>query len=51
MLLAGDIIEAVLNHARAGGMHHLTVQSGTRSLPVYQRLGFAQSARLLQLDL
>ena len=45
------LVEALVADARARGMDHLTVHSGTRSLPVYARLGFAPFDRLLTKDL
>jgi len=44
-----NLIEMALAHARATGAEHVTVQAGRRSLPLYERIGFRTSARLLRL--
>ena len=42
------LVEAVTEHAFRLGALHVTVHSGERAVPVYERLGFASSRQLLQ---
>lgn len=41
------LVRAALDHAESRQAERVTVHSGTRAMPVYQRLGFAASARLM----
>lgn len=49
--IGGRMIAAALADARELGLSKVTVQSGTRALPVYARNGFAPSPKLLAVDL
>jgi GNAT superfamily N-acetyltransferase len=42
------LVSAATEHARSLGAGTVTVQSGRRAVPVYERLGFASSPQLLQ---
>jgi GNAT superfamily N-acetyltransferase len=42
------LVQAVTEHALGLGALHVTVHSGTRAVPVYERLGFASSRQLMQ---
>ncbi len=42
------LIEAATEHAMRLGVSRVTVHSGHRAVPVYERLGFASSTLLLQ---
>ncbi|WUJ69768.1 GNAT family N-acetyltransferase [Kribbella soli] len=44
------LVQAAADHALALGAGHVTVHSGRKAVPVYERLGFASSRQLLQLD-
>ncbi|XVQ15773.1 GNAT family N-acetyltransferase [Spirillospora sp. CA-255316] len=45
------LIEAVINTASALGLEYLSVRAGTRSRPLYQRLGFTTNGHVLELGL
>lgn len=49
--IGSELTRAVVDEARRRGAQRVTVQSSTRAVPVYERLGFASSPKLLQLDL
>ncbi|MFF0267971.1 GNAT family N-acetyltransferase [Kribbella sp. NPDC004536] len=42
------LVQAAADHAFDLGAGHVTVHSGRRAVPVYERLGFASSRQLLQ---
>lgn len=42
------LVEAASEHATNLGALHVTVHSGRRAVPMYERLGFASSRQLLQ---
>jgi GNAT superfamily N-acetyltransferase len=42
------LVQAAADHALALGAGHVTVHSGRKAVPVYERLGFASSRQLLQ---
>lgn len=42
------LVEAASGHALERGALHVTVHSGRRAVPVYERLGFESSRQLLQ---
>lgn len=42
------LLDAVLAEARRRGLEHVTVHSGDRAVPFYQRLGFQHSQRWLR---
>ena len=46
--LGSSLVDAAANHAMALGAVRVTVHSGSKAVPVYERLGFQASARLLQ---
>lgn len=46
--IGSALVDAAANHAMALGAVRVTVHSGTKAVPVYERLGFQASARLLQ---
>lgn len=48
MRLGSALIQAASEHAMSLGVARVTVQSGRKAVPVYERLGFASSRRLLQ---
>jgi GNAT superfamily N-acetyltransferase len=41
------LMRALLQHAKDLGLEHVTVHSGVRAVPVYERAGFASSRELL----
>ena len=45
------LVEAVIAEARSRGLGYLIVHPSERAYPLYERLGFAQTNRLLHLDL
>jgi GNAT superfamily N-acetyltransferase len=49
--LGTQLIEAALAHAVSLGASAVTVQAGRQSMPLYGRIGFARSERLLQMVL
>ncbi|MEU8222350.1 GNAT family N-acetyltransferase [Kribbella sp. NPDC048915] len=46
--IGSELVEAATDHAVRLGALRVTVHSGTRAVPVYERLGFASSRQLLQ---
>jgi GNAT superfamily N-acetyltransferase len=42
------LVQAAADHALGLGAGHVTVHSGRKAVPVYERLGFASSRQLLQ---
>lgn len=46
--LGGALVAAATRHALGLGASRVTVQSGRRAVPLYERLGFASSRQLLQ---
>ncbi|WP_350276143.1 GNAT family N-acetyltransferase [Kribbella sp. HUAS MG21] len=46
--IGSALVEAATQHAEQLGSLHTTVHSGTRAVPVYERLGFHSSPKLLQ---
>lgn len=46
--IGSALIRAATDHAMSLGAGRVTVQSGRKALPVYERLGFASSRQLLQ---
>ncbi len=44
------LVQAATERARLLGAAHVTVHSGERAVPVYERLGFASSRQLLGLE-
>lgn len=49
--IGGSLVEAVIAEARSRGLGYLIVHPSERAYPLYERLGFAQTNRLLHLDL
>ena len=45
------LVREVVEEARRRGAQRVTVHSSTRAVPVYERLGFASTPRLLQAEL
>ncbi len=41
------LVRALLQHAEALGLEHVTVHSSKRAVPVYERAGFAATRELL----
>lgn len=48
--IGSALVGAALEHARLLGASRVTVHSSPRAVPVYQRLGFASSRELLQVE-
>ncbi|MFC7622067.1 GNAT family N-acetyltransferase [Microlunatus sp. GCM10028923] len=46
--IGSALVDAAAEHAIRLGALHVTVHSGHRAVPVYERLGFASSPQLLQ---
>lgn len=46
--IGSALVQAASEHAVRLGSLHVTVHSGRRAVPVYERLGFASSRQLLQ---
>jgi GNAT superfamily N-acetyltransferase len=46
--IGGALVDAASNHAEELGAVRVTVHSGRNAVPVYERLGFVASSRLLQ---
>lgn len=46
--LGGALVTAATSHALALGAGRVTVRSGRKAVPIYERLGFASSRQLLQ---
>jgi GNAT superfamily N-acetyltransferase len=46
--IGSALVEAATQHAVHLGSLHVTVHSGSRAVPVYERLGFKSSPQLLQ---
>ncbi|MFY1693150.1 GNAT family N-acetyltransferase [Plantactinospora sp. WMMB782] len=46
--IGSALVQAAAEHATRLGALRVTVQSGRRAVPVYERLGFASSRQLLQ---
>jgi GNAT superfamily N-acetyltransferase len=46
--IGSDLVQAAVEHAERLGALHVTVHSGRRAVPVYERLGFTSSPQLLQ---
>jgi GNAT superfamily N-acetyltransferase len=46
--IGSALIQAATEHAADLGAARVTVHSGTRAIPLYERLGFASSSQLLQ---
>lgn len=46
--IGSALVQAASDHALHLGAGHVTVHSGRRAVPVYERLGFASSRQLLQ---
>lgn len=46
--IGSALVEAATRHATGLGAGHVTVRSGRRAVPVYERLGFVSSPRLLE---
>lgn len=46
--IGSALVDAAAEHATRTGALRVTVHSGRRAVPVYERLGFASSRRLLQ---
>lgn len=46
--IGSALVQAASDHAARVGVGRVTVHSGSRSVPVYERLGFASSSQLLQ---
>jgi GNAT superfamily N-acetyltransferase len=46
--IGSELVRAASEHALRLGAGRVTVHSGRRAVPVYERLGFASSAQLLQ---
>ncbi len=46
--IGSALVDAAAQHATGLGALRVTVHSGRRAVPVYERLGFASSRRLLQ---
>lgn len=46
--IGSALVQAATAHALASGAATVTVQSGRRAVPVYERLGYASSPQLLQ---
>jgi GNAT superfamily N-acetyltransferase len=49
--IGAALVEAVIADARARGLGYLIVHPSERAYPLYERLGFAETDRLLHLDL
>ena len=49
--IGGALIEAVIDEAHARGLGYLIVHPSERAYPLYRRLGFRESNRILHLDL
>lgn len=49
--IGSTLTRAVVDEARRRGAQRVTVQSSTRAVPMYERLGFASTPKLLQMDL
>lgn len=48
--IGAALVQAATRHAWSLGVSHVTVHSGHKAVPLYERLGFASSRRLLQLE-
>lgn len=48
--IGSALVRAAAEHALGLGAMHVTVHSGRRAVPVYERLGFTSSRRLLKLS-
>ncbi|NUR99796.1 MAG: GNAT family N-acetyltransferase [Kribbellaceae bacterium] len=46
--IGSALVRAASDHAFQLGVGHVTVHSGRKAVPVYERLGFASSRQLLQ---
>jgi GNAT superfamily N-acetyltransferase len=46
--IGSALVKAASEHAMTAGAHHVTVHSGRKAVPVYERLGFESSRQLLQ---
>jgi GNAT superfamily N-acetyltransferase len=46
--IGSALVQAASDHAFRLGASHVTVHSGRKAVPVYERLGFASSRQLLQ---
>ena len=46
--IGSAIVRGAIEHAAATGILRVTVHSGTRAIPLYERLGFARSPKLMQ---
>jgi GNAT superfamily N-acetyltransferase len=46
--IGSSLVDAATKHAFTLGVSRVTVQSGRRAVPLYERLGFASSRQLLQ---
>ncbi|TCC26166.1 N-acetyltransferase [Kribbella sindirgiensis] len=46
--IGSALVKAAADHAMAAGALHVTVHSGSKAVPVYERLGFESSRQLLQ---
>ncbi len=46
--IGSALVKAASEHAMAAGALHVTVHSGRKAVPVYERLGFESSRQLLQ---
>lgn len=46
--IGSALVQAAAHHAEHLGVLHVTVHSGRRSVPVYERLGFNSSQQLLR---
>ena len=46
--IGSSLVQAATEHAMRLGASRVTVHSGRRAVPVYERLGFASSPQLLQ---
>jgi GNAT superfamily N-acetyltransferase len=46
--IGSALVQAASDHAFRLGAGHVTVHSGRKAVPVYERLGFASSRQLLQ---
>jgi GNAT superfamily N-acetyltransferase len=49
--IGGALIEAVIAEAHARGLGYLIVHPSERAYPLYERLGFGETNRILHLDL
>jgi GNAT superfamily N-acetyltransferase len=49
--IGSALVEAVIAEAHARGLGYLIVHPSRRAYPLYERLGFAETNRLLHLDL